>query len=402
TWMNHQFTDDPAAGNRHPSWPQNWWELDELVPELNMPDTDPLFPGAETDPWPAGLTRPSPVDHGHSVCIDPLFIARSDQAIQAIPPTDPRASLPDYWPGRAFPYFLDNDPGNSSTFSPTVPPPLLGPPRMSRVSLRSWQSPYAPMMSLGLADRVFRWQDDLLFELPTDDTLRPTAVTDLLQRPQSEGNYSWMATLTPVEGEGDAAASQRRLFNYSVVVFYKRNLDMPVGVGAILDNDLSWRLADRGQRPTERVVFADFLSPAVSFGGGDVRLRLVVMPGATNNDVADPDRNDFTNIRPGNWILLSGYYTPVAAGEHHAAFQWYRVVAVDDGPTLVEDTSITASGQPEWLRDVTLAGPDWDASAFEDADGNAPTFARTCYATLVEGVVAVFTKTVELDTSARK
>ena len=423
-WRSPTSSDDRVsmAGNgKAPFFSQGWMDVDEPLAIDELP-------------------LKSPVEGGHSICIDPLFIARSESAWAAnneagdsdflLPIFQNNAVWPagtGGWPGRAFPYYLDNDPAASTApYHPVVYQPILtdpssgstrvpGPPRMSRVSLRSWSSILAPTMGVGLADRIFRWQDDLLFDLPTDDTLRPTSTPDLLQRGQSEGNYSWMATLTPAEGEDELPADQRTLYSCSVVVFYKRNLDMPVPVEAthsVSSDNFSWNLNERGgQRPTERVVLADFLSGGVIQGGGDVRLRLVVMNGATNDDPAQPEQNDFTNIRPNNWILLSGYrlprpisMDPIITNEHHSTFQWFRVLAVGDGPTLVE--AGTPSGQPEWVREVTLVGADWDTDKFYDVDDSdltdsVPVGPPTCYATLVEGVVAVFTKNIPVETAAK-
>ena len=411
-WRNPMSSDDRinASGNPVPPFiNQGWIDIDDPV---------------------NGSQQSSPVNEGHSICIDPLIIAPSDAAWAAAGNNDgllplvtdagwPKAKG---WPGRAFPYYLDNDPkpsgGMVTTVSPLVFLPddgsgnVFGPPRMSRVTLRSWSSKMAPTMGVGLADRIFRWQDDLLFDLPTDDTLRPTATPDLLQRGQSEGNYSWMVTLTPVAGEDDAAASERTMYTCSVVVFYKRNLDMPVqaSLAHTLDNDdnLSWKLSDRGtQRPSERIVLADFLSPGVSQGGGDVRLRLPLTNAATNDDPSDLEKNDFTNIRPNNWILLSGYVINSAdPSHHHSAFQWFRVLSVGDGPKLMDGTTDwTASGGREWVREVTLVGADWDSGQFWDVDFNSGTpdsgTFRTSYATLVEGVVAVFTKNIPVETAAK-
>ena len=67
-------------------------------------------------------------------------------------------------------------------------------------------------------ERIFTWQDDLVFDKPADVTLRPSEPAAGLQ---NEGHYSWYANVIPA---GDGVT-----FVVSAVVCYRR--DMQGGQG---------------------------------------------------------------------------------------------------------------------------------------------------------------------------
>ena len=48
--------------------------------------------------------------------------------------------------------------------------------------------------TLAEAEQVFTWQDDLVFDMPEDVTMRPSIMTTGLD---SQGDYSWFLTVTP-------------------------------------------------------------------------------------------------------------------------------------------------------------------------------------------------------------
>lgn len=101
---------------------------------------------------------------------------------------------------------------------------------------------------------------------------------------------------------------------------------------------------------------AEHVASATFTGGGDVRLTV------TNVD-------DFKRVKRHHWILL---YGPTGNTVLPITYRWYRVVAVG------EDNANALT------RDVSLAGPDWNGST------------TTVQAVLIEGVVGVYTETVEL------
>ncbi len=196
--------------------------------------------------------------------------------------------------------------------------PASGAVWMPRVTLPAFANP-------AVAERVFTSHDDLLFDMPSERTERPqqifrtwlrfqgptnptsdvtTNVLDLnLEAAEAEGNYSWLATVTPAIAES-GLAGPRRQFTVSVVVFFQRDSD-PLG---------------------ERT--CTIASVGMLLGGGDVKL----------------DGPAAQELRQGEWILLRG----LGSGSV-PTFKWYRVVSAAE-----YDPSSGGS------RLVTLAGPDWN------------------------------------------
>jgi len=102
------------------------------------------------------------------------------------------------------------------------------------------------------------------------------------------------------------------------------------------------------------------------YNGGDVVLHA--------------DSEDDLKMKEGEWLMLAG--TNAALQTH---FRWYRIQTADAGP--VEDTSVTP---PVWTRDLTLFGQDWP---------QAPLL-TVHKAVWIPGVVAVYEKTIRLETSS--
>ena len=228
-------------------------------------------------------------------------------------------------------------------------------PSMTRITLKSMLdiSGSQPVLSLPLARRSFVWRDELLFEMPDDETSRPRRLVrdgsgvvrpypkifgnedDFLPAeqlvPQTDENYSWMVTVTPAIVENPFPGEEKQLYSVSVVVFWKRDYT--------LDS-------------TERVVKAEMFGGG--YGGGDVRLF-----------VADPKDAAKLRVKENQWLMLCGQ----ANGTNNNVFQWYRVISAAE-----------LDGNE---RFVTLAGPDWNID--------------TTQAVLFDGVIGVYTTTVELD-----
>ena len=371
--------------------PDRWLNYQGLRYEPTTMTNPGAWPDPD-DPTAMSVTLSNPLDGGNSVCIDPMFIAANQLIFTAPSPLDQLG---------VFLFKLDNDPDPTAT---------LPAPRMTRLTLEDLPAPSPPSALLTVADRIFTWQADVVFSRPDDKTLRPEAMllkdvtSGSAVRGQFAGEYSWIATITPAVGEGSLLnLSDRRYYDVSVVVFFQRDLQAP-------DKDVNNR---SGLPPSERMVYADFLNNS-GLGGGDVRLRNPMLP--TNS--TDPDQSDFPEVRPGQWIMLSGWVADVVNTEYvdpntsppadppvnlgkRAVFKWYRVVSADD--LVFEENQFGTSGNPEWYQDVTLAGPDWKVELDSSnpnggtLDPDATTILPTAYATLVRGVVGVYTKTMMID-----
>jgi len=258
-----------------------------------------------------------------------------------------------------------------------------------------------------LARAIYMWQDDLLFTVPKDDTQRTEQflVRDAAQnaiKGDNAGNYTWFLTVSPaaehVDFVNDAGAAPDNqpycyaentpLYSVSVVVCHKRDLTPPNQyTGANLE-----------EAPGERQVRLTFLSGGL--GGGDVLL----------SNLALDEPPQYLDVKENEWLMVSGFYpyyyemtngTPAQRliGVH----KWYRIVSAPD--TVVEDrdgdgtldAGEDANGNgvldPPY-RYVTLAGPDWNPSWTNDWDRDGT---PDVFATLVKGVIGVYTTTVEFD-----
>ena len=238
--------------------------------------------------------------------------------------------------------------------------------RMPRISLQTFPRS-GNMMSRGQANEIFICHDDLDFVVPDDDVGLPPEQQDELgnntgnpsnstlfgwiemlgdgstpSKRRATGDFSWMATVVPGSGGGD-------LFAVSIVVFYKR---------AILSTGRNHSLP-----PGELVVDA-FVHSGI--GGVDATLELEGV--AVNSDGRARAEVVF-DVRQDQWLML--------ANDAGTRFKWYRVARVG----VMRDVG------GKWQREVTLNGPDWTPA------GNHK-------AVLVRGAVAVFEKTIHLETSS--
>ena len=128
--------------------------------------------------------------------------------------------------------------------------------------------------------------------------------------------------MSPTATTRRAVASDPTAHSYdvSVVVFYKRVVE---------DLFLS-----------ERLVEASVHSKGLS--GGELLLSKMNVAPLT-------DQQPFTDMRTGEWLLLSGPH-PASTAEHpHLFAAWYRILAIDD--ESVPD--------PATQRRVSLRGPEW-------------------------------------------
>ena len=231
---------------------------------------------------------------------------------------------------------------------------------MPRITLIRSLTPPVTIMGTLQANQVFTSDDSLVFDLPKDRTIGPVqnfSVSSSNQplRRSATGNVSWMATIVP---KLDLTGNLTDEYTLSVVVFSRRIID------PTLTNE---NLA------SERVVMVapgTFYSGQPAIGGGDLRL-------ATRRD--NPDDLE---LRSGDWVMLSGTKMRTGTLAPIQVHTWYRVVNAGEEPFL--------ASPGVWVRDVTLVGPDWDWQNLSTAT----------QVTIMRGAVAVFEKTIRLETSS--
>jgi hypothetical protein len=153
---------------------------------------------------------------------------------------------------------------------------------------------------------IFRWKDDLVFKYSRDKTIGPQLLPGGLTY---EGSYTWFATVTPATSELDIPLSQKKLFNVSVVVCYKR---VP-GV----DGEKSSGVTFPGVTGT----------PPIAYTGGSVTLAAPV------------------NVKENDWVMLCCQRGGVPF------CQWYRVISAGRSSPTLPGSDL-----------LTLLGPDWDTS----------------------------------------
>ena len=251
---------------------------------------------------------------------------------------------------------------------------------------------------LPVVNRIFTWQDDLIFDLDEDDPDRrprqscvwsdgavapyatPSAGGPTPLRSQAEDNYTWMLTAVPdptelpnkaIFADQLAALDIHRQKNYtvSVVTFYKRDFT-----------------CDANDNPhSERFVQIEFNGTGI--GGGDAELRIPSNPPDNTNGKTKEQAEEYLKVKENEWVMVTAYvldprldaiFGVVGRGQRKIA-KWYRVIRVDDEVVPYPN----AGAQTHWARNITLAGPDLVPSF----DGHA---------TLIDGAIGVYTTTVTI------
>lgn len=412
---------------------QTWGTADDLLGAWSpgrtwLPGGAAWGGGRTNNVWDAGYATGGAIHDDilgppqrEAYCIDPEFIAQNSAAFVG---QTPAQYFPHYLPGWNI----------TKTTGPYTLAEQLQFVRLRRITLRAGPGVNLPMTQ-ALASYMFTDADDLSIERPKDLSLLPQQIytngpgpdgqwgragvdddgdgtvdngseagwpgsDDVNAKRQYQGEYKWFVTLVP---KLDAPSGQD-LFTMSVVVFRNRVLDISVS------------------NPTEQIAEVSFL------GGSEARLFAVSQPGL------DPNFKHL-KLREGDWILLSAS-APTAhttgpgpiAVVPRATFSWFKVLRTDSeavawlpgtdgqwGNAGVDDnfdgtvddileagapgsddivapnTNPPPAGASPYSRAVTLQGRDWLPAV-------VPGF-RT-QATIVDGVVGVFEKTVRLESSS--
>lgn len=226
-----------------------------------------------------------------------------------------------------------------------------------------------------LANLNFQLEDDIAFDrfrdgiVARDNTLQAASIfergssNNALKR-QSNGHFSWMATLSPKLERLPTGGALEDRYILSIVVFHDRPGDLTQGSGR-LANEWPLKIVDSGA-PN-----GDFYDDGI--GGGSVRLT-------DQSSEAHEERVRRLDVRPGQWIMLMGATNGTDAGGTTRTMpmcRWYRVVEADEP----DETNYTV--------DVTLAGADWEH--------RVTTTPRSADVVVCQGVMAVFEKTIKLE-----
>lgn len=233
-------------------------------------------------------------------------------------------------------------------------------------------------MSEEVAETIFRLRDDLAVEQPEEpdqpsnqlwDTNANGTIddptNDFLLRRQYKGDYSWIATIAPNSAQAIEALQPSHEaygevdYAVSVVVFRKRDT-FP-------------------SEESERLVFGEL------HVGGD----LVVFDPTNSKETLD---ELFKGIRPGNWIALSGVDQTTGG----FILKWYRILSLDDESLENQRVANPLVTNQVATRRLMLAGPDWPATATQQADG----YVGGLGAVLLPDVVTVVTKPLKMENTS--
>jgi hypothetical protein len=245
------------------------------------------------------------------------------------------------------------------------------------------------------ADNIFFIEDDLAYFRPGTDEL-PESVTNArakndktlpavqnydfipgtttLSRRQTRGEFSWMATLVPKVDVLTFVASDQ--YQLSIVMFHQRP-SLATVTGA---NDTT-----NVNGENERVV-----NVYVEDGntGGEV---LLYWPSTTQTQQYDDIAALRLKLKAGDWVMLGGILVHRDPQTNQVLsrfprFQWYRVSDTDEISYEPADATIN---QARYERRATLIGQDWNIDVNSQLQNQQ--------ATIVEGVIGVYEKTVRLE-----
>ena len=384
--------------------PNRWMALSSGgTPSYIRTWTSPEGPGVLT----GGVSKRNVDDWAETFCIDPLYIAKA---------ADAGFITSSNWPGRTFPYDLLNNASYPLGFNASYPlgfGDMQNAPRMPRVTISMLENftainaggpgpPGAQPMVSSVAERIFMSQNEGIYSLPNDETETPIRLYSYLGTTatieQFQGDYSWMAMVSrspnEVLAQFDSVSSNyfdippatRNEYQVSIIVFYKRNFDGGIQVASTPADEL----------PSERTCGIQFLN-GLGLGGGDV-----LISAGDAAKMTPSQARDYLKVAPNQWIMVCSWVprptTPTPTntiykdvyGQDRLArpiYRWYRVVATDNAPEIE-----TIGTTDMWVRYLTLDGPDWDPSELNPVGGTG--FSGT-YAVLIDGVVAVFERTMQ-------
>ena len=323
--------------------------------------TNQIFVGDPQDGF--EITRPIP-----AFCIDPLFLAIVDYET-ANASLESTAKAPGYSTG-TFPYYKQK-------LSDALEPRLF---RVAPKREGNFLSPSRNFLTESAARRIAENRDELSVNQPADKSLSATVasgawdqVTGKWSRTIPQGQFTWMATVTPLPGNVYATVA--------VVVFKGRQQYVQA-----FDENVppTSRVPEESERIARVINFSGF-----SDGGGGV---VTLLSSGSDKDLSQ-----------GEWIMLSRYV------RHATGFRnvnhWYRVINSRRDPINGNQT-VTLDG-PDWnftphnnVNATLNSGQDTDDARYvisePDASGDELPVNTQTHATIVENVISVTERIMKL------
>ncbi len=327
-----------------------------------------------------------------AVCIDPMFYTETE--VQSH--TASNSAESGVYRLSVFPYVEDGY--NPLTDPSSAANPWEDQPRMVRVTLGFDATAQA---SRKLVEDMFASPDEL--SIAADQTDRAIPPVRLFApgglKGIFNGQYSWMATITPREplpieisslrnlGEANLlATTPPREQLLSLVVMNRRDrLFIEPGTTLVAETD-------EDKPAGERLTWVIPLSGSFTGGNGG-RVRLVC------------DENTDSNLHVGDWIMLGKHYAVdrFNVSRRYSYFRWYRIIGMSRDPQIGQLSALIGANDPYgnagnevvWTRDVVLEGPDFDMAQTYTTGGN--TYQTPVTGTIVSGVVTVVERNIRLD-----
>ncbi len=220
---------------------------------------------------------------------------------------------------------------------------------------------------------AFNWPDDLALDMPENTVDRPFINSAYGLDNSRSLDYSYLLTVSPSIAEQRLPFPNRRMFDVTVVVFFKRNFDTTLDANSNLAGfpEGEWMADVRG--------ISGLSAGAISPGGGTIALGAPwwqasgapwtnryayrvkgtatqgQLPGNAvnyaNSSVLDIS-NKLPFVREGQWIMLWDSASGRSA--------WYRVIGVNFPEILNTNNPPT----------LTLDGPDWIVSPDHETPGH--------------------------------
>jgi len=281
-----------------------------------------------------------------SICIDPIFLTEPD-----VRPLN-GAGVAAYQTA-VFPYYTANYNPIRDALNPSDP--ISPQPRMLRVTLGQTNP-----VSRKLIEDVFVSTDDIAASADETDKTLPAfrlwaSSNSGMTKGLVSGQYSWLATLAPIEPIANLAlASLPRDYLLSLVVMNRRDRQFVVD----------------GSRPLgERLVQVESLSGNFQNGTGG-RIRISAHGASSTSD----------RVHVGDWIMLgtNRFTDPLNNARFFAKFRWYRVIGLNQ-----ESQRVGTEDNFVWSRDLVLEGPDFE-------------FGNAVQGTLMSGVVTVVERNISI------